>query len=62
MKLKALLAVLFSVVLVFGLATITNAQTNPDKNQKSTINLNVIQNFPTLTFRRKFITAPIFGH
>jgi uncharacterized membrane protein YkoI len=36
MKLKALLAVLFSVVLVFGLATITNAQTNPDKNQKST--------------------------
>jgi len=36
MKIKALLAILFSVMLVFGLATITNAQTKPDENQKST--------------------------
>jgi len=36
MKIKALLAVLFSVMLVFGLATIANAQTNPDRKPKST--------------------------
>ena len=36
MKIKALLAMLFSVMLVCGLATISNAQTNPDQNQKST--------------------------
>lgn len=36
MKLKALLAMLFSLMLVCGLATITDAQTNPDNNQKST--------------------------
>jgi len=36
MKIKALLAMLFSVMLVCGLATISNTQTNPDQNQKST--------------------------
>jgi len=36
MKIKTLLAMLFSVMLVCGLATISNAQTNPDQNQKST--------------------------
>lgn len=36
MKLKVLLAMLFSLMLVCGLATITDAQTNPDNNQKST--------------------------
>ncbi len=36
MKLKALSAMLFSLMLVCGLATISNAQTNPDQNQKST--------------------------
>jgi uncharacterized membrane protein YkoI len=36
MKIKALLAMLFSVMLVFGLATIADAQTNPDQKPKST--------------------------
>ena len=34
MKIKALLAVLFSLMLVCGLATVSNAQTNPDKQEK----------------------------
>lgn len=36
MKLKTFLAMLFSMILACGLATMTNAQTNPDKDQKST--------------------------
>ncbi|HXH68827.1 MAG TPA: PepSY domain-containing protein [Pyrinomonadaceae bacterium] len=35
MKIKALLAMLFSVMLVFGLATFATAQTNPDQKPKS---------------------------
>ena len=35
MKIKALLAILFSVMLMCGLATVSNAQTNPDKEQKT---------------------------
>jgi uncharacterized membrane protein YkoI len=34
MKIKTLLMLLFSVMLAFGLATVTNAQTNPDKREK----------------------------
>ncbi|MCA1622586.1 MAG: PepSY domain-containing protein [Acidobacteria bacterium] len=34
MKIKALLAILFSVMLVCSLAIISNAQTSPDKEQK----------------------------
>jgi len=36
MKIKALLAIIFSAMLVFGLTTNTNAQTKPDENKKST--------------------------
>ena len=36
MKIKALLAMLFSVLLVFGLATFATAQTNSDQKPKST--------------------------
>jgi len=34
MKIKVLLVMLFSVMLVCGLATVSNAQTNPNKEQK----------------------------
>jgi len=37
MKIKALLAMLFSLMLVCGLATVTNAQTNPNKEVKPTV-------------------------
>ena len=37
MKLKALLAVLFSLMLVCGLATVSTAQTSPGKEQKPAV-------------------------
>jgi len=37
MKIKALSAVLFSLMLMCGLAATTNAQTKPDKEQKPTV-------------------------
>ena len=36
MKLKTLLAMLFSILLVCVLATVSNAQTNPNQNNKTT--------------------------
>ena len=36
MKLKTLLAMLFSILLVCVLATVSNAQTNPNQNDKTT--------------------------